>query len=1277
MSATTQASELGLLDAVEMKLAQAATDAQFGAVVSSFLCPLLRKLTSPFPLTPPRVLALCGHVSKRAKSIGKDAALPLAALVELFAAETNTLLLSITLMYIEMALSFENTENNHALVPLCFALSKNISTRIPAHQVQVFNIITPILATYKEQRNFKSTEQPFPLDPFAFESTQQNDFKFLLQKWSDLVLYSTPPAATPPTEIVVPSGLSKSAVLFVTKDGKAKWARNSVELKALKAGILRFLQLESMVPQSLFAPTRFAMYLVGATDPAHEVASAADDAMKRMAKPSFDDPELVTLLYQMYQGTVVGIDDAKRSAGNNAVKLKVLGILNRSVKAANEFPGLLQVSFDALYGETTTSKLRNAGISFIQWIARMAEPAKIKPVAPILLSGLLKLIEESSAQESDKDSENLRGFAYEAVGLLSKRAPELFTSDLSILQSFFSAISTETRNVRVSVQESLSTMISAYKSLLTTSPTSREAVEILLLDNIDKAEPQARFAAVKYANALFPFNDALARCIDLIASADVKLEVREEARRGLHFPDPVAPDATTTEIAAWKSGVPSLEAVSKCLQGMDRKPRLGARAPGVKYVGGVTAEAYAHGLEFLRKVMIGRADPSKKVEEGGLGARGGGGVGDEEGAGGIQDLDTRAKVKEYLRTAWDNGMEVDGEEGGVRSFLEVVERGLRSEETDAVLQSTASGCLVELISLCPSGLAESYREKGEWVKSFLSSLKTETRQCMAKVLGIISTSDLSVGDRAGQFKTLVEELIATARDGSKQTSFESRNGAVLALGFLLGRLRYRYSSSWTQYLDHALANKVVAVIAEELDSTSSLHIQGACIALAEVARYGELPVIVGEESVVVPMEVDGVAKPVELEAAGVQKWTRVVILKRLMEIGKSTKETKLQEAAISALGQIALGTPDVSATILDFFYTLPSILSKHVEVNFTVGDALCAAAGGFEATCMQEYLDIADVTFPPAGKGVSTPDSAVMEKLLERCFHEIRPGGVPVHKKAVCVWLLSLVKFCGGMEQVKKNLPKMHTAFSNLISDRDEFTQEVASKGIGLVYELGDATIKASLVESLVSTFTEGKKIAPQSVTGDTTLFQEGALGSTPDGNQLTTYQSILSLASDLNQPDLVYKFMSLASHNAIWNSRRGASMGFGSIAALAERELAPYLSQIVPKLYRFQFDPNLKVAESMKSIWTSLVKDPKKTVDDNFDLIIADLLKGLGDRMWRTRESSCLALSDIMHGRQLAQIKPYLREIWEMCFRALDDIKESVRVAAFVACKTLTNVTV
>jgi proteasome component ECM29 len=178
-----------------------------------------------------------------------------------------------------------------------------------------------------------------------------------------------------------------------------------------------------------------------------------------------------------------------------------------------------------------------------------------------------------------------------------------------------------------------------------------------------------------------------------------------------------------------------------------------------------------------------------------------------------------------------------------------------------------------------------------------------------------------------------------------------------------------------------------------------------------------------------------------------------------------------------------------------------------------------------------------------------------------------------------------------------------------------------------LVYEVGDTHVKNELVQGLVSTLSEGRKVAAQSVVAETQLFAAGALGTSPDGQNITTYQSVLSLAADMNQPDLVYKFMSLASHHQVWNSRIGASMGFSTIAKQAEKELAPHLSQLIPRLYRYQFDPNPKTAESMKSIWKSLVKDPK-AIENNLNGIMTDLLKTIGDRQWRCREARFLLLT-------------------------------------------------
>lgn len=66
----------------------------------------------------------------------------------------------------------------------------------------------------------------------------------------------------------------------------------------------------------------------------------------------------------------------------------------------------------------------------------------------------------------------------------------------------------------------------------------------------------------------------------------------------------------------------------------------------------------------------------------------------------------------------------------------------------------------------------------------------------------------------------------------------------------------------------------------------------------------------------------------------------------------------------------------------------------------------------------------------------------------------------------------------------------------------------------------------------------------------------------------------------------------------------------FASIAKLAGERLKPYIAALVPKLYRYQYDPNARVRDSMVHIWRALIDNPKKTVDENFDAIATELLK-------------------------------------------------------------------
>jgi len=70
-----------------------------------------------------------------------------------------------------------------------------------------------------------------------------------------------------------------------------------------------------------------------------------------------------------------------------------------------------------------------------------------------------------------------------------------------------------------------------------------------------------------------------------------------------------------------------------------------------------------------------------------------------------------------------------------------------------------------------------------------------------------------------------------------------------------------------------------------------------------------------------------------------------------------------------------------------------------------------------------------------------------------------------------------------------------------------------------------------------------------------------------------------------------------------------------------------------------------------MAHIWKSLVTDSKTTIDENFDLIIDDLLMQCGSRLWRSREASCLALADIFQGRKFDQVRRFFIKFYFILF--------------------------
>lgn len=106
---------------------------------------------------------------------------------------------------------------------------------------------------------------------------------------------------------------------------------------------------------------------------------------------------------------------------------------------------------------------------------------------------------------------------------------------------------------------------------------------------------------------------------------------------------------------------------------------------------------------------------------------------------------------------------------------------------------------------------------------------------------------------------------------------------------------------------------------------------------------------------------------------------------------------------------------------------------------------------------------------------------------------------------------------------------------------------------------------------------------------------------------------------------------MQLANHNATWNSKLGAAFGLKSISKDAKAKMQPYLGKIVPRLYRYKYDPTPKIQNSMVSIWDSIVSDSKDSVERYYWDIMKEILANLTVSEWRVRIACCLAVRDLI----------------------------------------------
>ncbi|KAL8703606.1 MAG: hypothetical protein Q9201_003205 [Fulgogasparrea decipioides] len=1050
--------------------------------------------------------------------------------------------------------------------------------------------------------------------------------------------------------------------LYNKKDTWQPGVDGGMNLVETKVVAVKFLASGAFTDTERFLPALFA-----SSDANSRLSDIGDDMLKRaIPAVSLEDKNTLDHIFRIYLGTR-GTEGSVPAPV--PLQTKLLGLLCRSKRATSYRNENIQIVKEGLTAGSLgdgfssrrtaqgleASKLRTQIFAYTNWLARVSDPADITVIAPNIVSQLREYIEsqgwptyhDSDSGQSNHGS-NLRSLGYESIGVLARACPArlILDEDLDLLRWLFDSLSSDPagKDVSLSIEQALSSVLGAFGEPL--SPELEGSIEGLLLHNMQRqvgdvegantrVVRSTRYTAVRFVNRCLPFKNITARWMNVLAmagGAKERRELLEEGRKGLdpywyRMLNPAKPGAAeVSHPDNAKYDLPSFTDLVGQFFGKDSVWNI-VRSQDILLP---MTDAYAPAILFCHNILI-----SEALSPGAVAI-------DAEWN---QQLETliandersRERIREYLLALVA--------EPATKSALEILLvaalNGVVALESKGA--ASCGHCLLTLCSLGPDSSVGSLARSISFLHSPILSNNKSLRQTTSRLFGILGSHE-----RCPQAKlqNMMDDfnLKAGAWQEAVGSDYFQAHGSILALAYYWSRRALRADAS-AMCKDEAQVRAAVNLV---LGILSSAH----DITLLDAATTSVFEL--------------GLSRSLSPESL-TPSHNPLALMKKLSDIAE-----KGNENAVRALGSFAMQCGEDSAEDAILRQIVAALCKLHEvrepTIHFAVGEALSVAAAGWQSKALVAALDIGATQVSSSSRNTSL--SWILDEVLEDCGTT-----KPALRQASVIWLLCLVQFCGHLPSMRERLRDCQVAFKGFLADRESLNQETASRGLSLVYEKGDRELKDDLVRDLVGSFTGSSANMSGRVSGETQLFEPGAL-PTGDGS-ITTYKDIMSLAAEVGNPSLVYKFMSLAANNAIWTSR--AAFGrFGLSSIFSDSSVDGYLAQN-PKLYsalfRYRFDPNTNVRNSMNDIWNALVREPTVTIDQHFDSIMGDLLKNILGKEWRTRQACCAAVADLVQSRPAAKYEKYVGEIWTLTFKVCDDIKESVRSAAMALARVLVGI--
>ena len=1367
--AATEAEELAALDKALQALGFT-DDSKLERVLHVLMPRVCDQMKSVHASTKKKVMEILSHVNKRLKA-QPSMRLPLDDLTSLYLnLERPPMVRNFALVYVEQAFERAPPEDRAAQI---VRLLHGIHARSTQHREIILRLAVTGLAVPERFVREDPNAMPFMLHPddrsaFLFHcleylmyqpntaghapaaKPEPTPAQSALRGIANVAGVASPPhvpgsspagggttdtvagalgGATPPP---APPGLSPASVTRIV--GPGGQTPRPADLAARKLALLEFFH---RCADATVAPVEVILhYLIAACDADDNVSRRGEELLRRRctwetSRPAvnLEDAALVARLYRTFLGSGDGVPEPSRALpASPALKLRLVGLMCRSVCAANAFPSTVQTIFTCLYGAGTTVRLKAAGMELAVWTLRHATDAQLKQASPLLLSGMLKLLDgkgvpgDAAGGSSDITAGPalaLRGFSYQALGQLAERQPGLVTGTSDVAERVFSALATEPEGVRASVLDAARCLARAYAGC---GGGVAMAIEGLLLDavagssngnvngtggGVDSAgESSRRLVAAQWARQLFPFSHVPARYLCVVAAGDVKPDVRDEGKAGLKPPEDDA-DVVRKRKGAFAAtrvvagGSPTNDGAADDGRRNDEEAAAARSLPPAGIV-----------LRYLASRHPDLARPASLSSPLPL------------------PPSAMSAALAFIRRciSADRAAAGDTPESACPELYQLFLEHCLVKAAPAALTAEAATALLELAEAAPATLSDGAAAAAALprCRHFAAHVDGPTRRVAAKLCGVLAPALARGGSDAmldellalGGTQGGVDKQIADDRGGvfdSVHGRFEDQDGALCAAGYVTSA-GWRAGGEWTLSRERVIAALTVFVAVGGCKNPTLAG--SAAEAIGHVGLCGPLPLPRAEKK-------ESESQPT---AAAVHTLTPTTLddaVGCLLKVMKLSDASAAQRAARAAGFLIAGGCEwaDAEALLLGLFAMSKS---KSEEVQVAVGEALAFAFGNVGVapaevlsgsfTSLSESSESAlagldDAAIPGGGDAMDVDGTAaasavtderehkdkIHDTVLSAIFEKYLYSSRPEERGAACTWLLALVLHTRRHPRLLSMLPEIQEAFGSLLGDQNELTQESASRGVSLVYELGTEEQRKELLASLMGTLSgEGQKKRRVKLADDSQVFQEGTIkvddkelakkkaedetaagGGGGSGSSLNTYKELCSIVNDIGQPDLIYKFMDLANYQAMLNSSKGAAYGFASIAKRAGDALAPHLAKLLPKLYRMQHDPNPRMQEAVKGIWQAVVDDPKAAVDTNFGAIMEELLTEVGGRQWRTRQSSALALAELLSGRRFAEVEAYLDRVWTVSLRVIDDIKETVREAGKTLCRTVRGLTV